>query len=64
MQLLSAKELLVESKAQQMDGSRHEGDLTGQSELQCISLSSQGLVMTQFSSLTLKLSSSVGLGGV
>lgn len=62
--------LLVESKIQQIDGSRKKETFLGivrVSELEYLSLSSWVMVVlvtTQFSCSTLRVSSSVGLGGV
>lgn len=62
--------LLVESQVQQVDGSRQKEtfwELSEVSELEYISLSPWVvvvLVTTQFSHSTLRVSSSVGLGGV
>lgn len=62
--------LLVESQVQQVDGSRQKEtfwELSEVSELEYVSLSPWVvvvLVTTQFSCSTLRVSSSVGLGGV
>lgn len=62
--------LLVESQVQQVDGSRQKEtfwELSEVSELEYVSLSPWVvvvLVTTQFSRSTLRVSSSVGLGGV